>query len=198
MKHSVITAVVAAAVLIAYLILRPTVQEDAAGARPISDQAQTLDDPVTGHAALERPEVRTERGEITPAASVHGAPSSQGALPLPAQEVTEAARSKAELEILTQERDRTYRLLDELSAPILKARLDAGTAEFVSTESKYSGRKGDSTEVFAVFMVPNKGTFRASVSREERPDLYVLKDQLLELNSLVRKAEQSLASEPKK
>lgn len=99
---------------------------------------------------------------------------------------------------LSAERDRLRRLLHELSEPTLRDQLDRGTAEFLGQTSSYTHTKSDRSLIYRVYMVPERGAFKASVSRSERPDLYGIKDDIDNLDATIRAMRQERLAHAKK
>lgn len=129
--------------------------------------------------------------------------SEAAAAPMAADPGTQrdAIRPDPELNRLVRRRDELKSVLNELTAPLLSQQVEDGSAEFLGPSASYTTRKGDNATIFAIYTVPDRGTFRSSISRESRPDLYQLKDELLDLelriDGLQRKLAQAGAPQPK-
>lgn len=108
----------------------------------------------------------------------------------PAEVLASAPQS---VEAMMIERKLVAKRLNDLSLPLLQAKLDSGDAEFLGAELNYHSRSGDNQLVFAIHMEQDRGAYRTVITREERPDIYVLKDRMLELDSAIRAIERKAA-----
>lgn len=130
-------------------------------------------------------EVRAARDDVpapTPVATPSEAP--------PAEVFASAPQS---LEAMMIERKVVAERLNNLSLPLFEEKYLAGDTEFLGLEMNYHSRSDDNQLVFALQMKQERGAYRTVITREERPDIYVLKDRMLELDSAIRAIERKVA-----
>jgi len=102
-------------------------------------------------------------------------------------------REAATLESLVEARDRLKPQLSAAAEPRFNQRFNSGLAEFISMEQQYQGRKEDGTDICAIRYVQGSGLFRITLPRDEHTDLYLVKDQIVALNELIRHKQRASA-----
>lgn len=130
-------------------------------------------------------EVRAARDDVpapTPVATPSEAPLTEP-----------VASAPQSLEAMMIERKVVADRLHKLSLPLFEEKYLAGDTEFLGPEMNYHSRSDDNQLVFALQMKQERGAYRTVLSREEHPDLYVLKDRMLELDGAIRAIERRVA-----
>lgn len=138
--------------------------------------------PSTAPLALDRaepsPEAERASSPVAPDTSAgqgaSAAPASEFAALLSMPESTKAEKRAKQVAIVTTLHERTM--------PIFKKRFEAGLADYLYPEQKYSGLPEDEGVIYGVEMVPDKGTYRTVLPRNEYPALYELHDVADRLN----------------
>jgi hypothetical protein len=75
--------------------------------------------------------------------------------------------------------------VNERCKPLLSKKFDDHLAVRVCDGLSYTTTAFDSHELYAVRMIPGEGTFRASLSRFESPDLYFMRDEKARLDETI-------------
>jgi len=99
--------------------------------------------------------------------------------------------SLTEEDLLT-ESDRLEAELHQATFPLLRALIESGRGELISSGGgfSYKGRPGDNAEIFSVGnAAPDGAAYRVALSRSEYPDFYAIKDRLLLVGGLARAKE---------
>ncbi len=132
--------------------------------------------------------------EVRAASASDDVPQSTSVAKSPETPPNEAvANAPQSLESMMVERKVVSDRLNELSLPLIQEKFDSGDTEFIGPELNYNSRGEDNQLVFTIKMVPDRGTYRTVITREERPDLYVLKDRIAELARAIRDIEYKAA-----
>ena len=126
-------------------------------------------------------EARAARDDVPPPTPV--------ATPAEAPPTEPVASEPQSLEAMMIERRVVADRLSKLSLPLFEEKYLAGDTEFLGPEMNYHSRSDDNQLVFALQMKQERGAYRTVITREERPDLYVLKDRMLELDRAIRDIE---------
>ena len=124
---------------------------------------------------LEKPDSRLT---VTPTAPPQPEPAAQPPPDLPPPSEFAALLSMPEKSLAEKQAKESAirKLLGERTMPLIQKRFDAGLADYLYEEQKYSGLPEDEGQIYGVQMPPGGGTYRTVLPRHEHPALYELHD----------------------
>jgi hypothetical protein len=88
-------------------------------------------------------------------------------------------------EEMVRKREALVREINERSHPFFAERFNGNLAVRISDRCEYSGTPADPVEIFAVRLIPGEGSYRTALARQDFPELYALKDEVIRLEGLL-------------